>query len=131
MKLDWLSKNYFLPRYNYKKQFYNAINSWGADMLGWTQRNRQQESNTVQIGYEQYLKNANQRALDGWNRTYGRKGLTIKYPEFSYEGQIRRADTAITRNLIDYANADTNYWSNLPYRAVGLYNVPGGFSRYL
>lgn len=100
-------------------------------MSGNNYRHLQQESYNTQIAYEEYLRNANQRALDGWNRTYGKKGLTIKYPEFSYAGQIRRSDTAIARNLIDYSIADTNYYSNLPYRVAGLYGISGGFARSL
>lgn len=116
------------PIYN---QMISGITRLGRDMLGYSQWQNSRKSYQTQIDYEQYIRSANERALAGWNNTYGRKGLTIKYPEFSYAGQIARSDTAIARNMLDYASADSNMYGNLPYRAGGLYGVAGGLFRRL
>lgn len=112
-------------------RFINSLASYGRDLLGYNQWQNSKKSYETQIAYEQYIKAANQRALDNWNRTYGSKGLTIKYPEFSFAGQIARADTAIARNMLDYASADSNYYGNLPYRTSGLYGIGSRLFRTL
>lgn len=114
------------PIYN---QMISGITKLGKDMLGYSQWQNSKKSYQAQIDYEEYIRKANQRALDNWYRTYGSKGLTIKYPEFSYSGQIVRSNTAIARNMFDYASSDSNMYGNLPYRAGGLYGVTGGLFR--
>ena len=109
------------------KQGYTNIPS----IFGLTQKQNTQASLQSQIDYEQYLKEGNRRALADWNRLVGSKGRTIRYPEFSYAGQIRRADTSISRAGFDYSTADANYWGNLPYRAAGLYGIASRLSRTL
>lgn len=102
-----------------------------SDVLGYTQFSNARKSYKAQIDYEQYLRGANERAFKGWQRTYGRKGLSIKYPEFSYPGQIKRSDTAIARNMFDYSSAGANFGGNILYRGAGLYGVAGRLSRSL
>lgn len=116
------------PIYN---QMLSGITKFGRDLLGYSQWQNSRKSYQAQIDYEEYLRNANQRALDNWNRTYGRKGLTIKYPEFSYPGQIARSNTAIARNMLDYSSADSNMYGNVFYRTAGLYGISGSLFRHL
>lgn len=98
-------------------------------LTGRTQMRNTQKSLQTQIAYEQYLRSANERALKDWHKNVPNR--EIKYPELSYAGQIRRADTSIARAYLDYSTADANYWGNLPYRAVGLYGVGSRTTRYL
>lgn len=106
---------------SYRQSFYNAINDYGGKLLGHDQMKNTQQSLSAQIDYDQYIKRGNERALADWKKNVPNR--SIKYPELSYEGQIRRADTSITRANLDYATADANYYGNLPYRAVGLYGI--------
>ena len=98
-------------------------------IFGRTQMENTQKSLQAQIDYDEYLKAGNRRALEDWHRNL--PGRTIKYPEFSYAGQIRRADTSIARAHFDYNTAGANYYGNLPYRAAGLYGIGSRFSRTL
>lgn len=90
-------------------------------MLGYTQAQNTQASLSAQIDYEQYIRGGNERALRDWHKNVPNR--SIKYPELSYEGQIRRADTSIARAGFDYSTADANYYGNLPYRTAGLYGI--------
>lgn len=120
---------------------YRQWGDWSADhvpgwqyvqnMFGYTQMRNVEKSTTAQIDYEQYLKGGNERALADWYKNVGSQGRTIKYPEFSYAGQIYRGDTAIARAGFDYSNAAANYYGNLPYRTAGLYGIAGKLSRTL
>lgn len=103
--------------------FYRNI----LDLIGWTQYNNTQSSLKKQIAYEEYLKEGNRRALADWHKNV--PGREIKYPEFSYAGQIYRGDTSIARANLDYDTARANYYGNLPYRAAGLYGIGGRLSR--
>lgn len=98
-------------------------------LTGRAQMRNTQRSLNAQIAYEQYLKKGNERALSDWHRNV--PGRSIKYPEFSYSGQIRRADTSITRAGFDYGTAGANYYGNLAYRIAGLYGVSSRVSRRL
>lgn len=109
----------------YNNHFYKI----GSMLSGKTQRDNTQASLQAQIDYDQYLRAGNQRALADWHRNL--PGRSIKYPEFSYAGQIRRADTSIARAGFDYNTADANYYGNLPYRAAGLYGIFSRVSRTL
>lgn len=127
-----LSKIYDAGKFAAKLLGYNdAQIDLGWTLLGGYSAQNQQKSYTKQIDYENYLKSANQRALDDWNKNVGYKGRSIKYPELSYSGQINRSNTAIARNELDYANAGASYLSNLPYRTAGLYGIAGKLSRTL
>lgn len=101
-------------------------NGFGS-LLGITQGHNQQESIATQMDYEQYLRNANERALADWHRNVPNR--TIKYPEFSYEGQIRRADTALTRLGLDYDTTYANMTSGAFYKGAGLYGVGSRLTR--
>lgn len=98
-------------------------------MTGRTQMRNTQKALQTQIDYEQYLRQGNERALADWHKNV--PGREIKYPEFSYAGQIRRADTSITRAGLDYNTAYANYTGNLPYRAGGLYGLGSRLFRTL
>lgn len=108
-----------------RNMYYQA----GSILSGRKQRDNTQASLQAQIDYEQYLKRGNERALADWHRNV--PGRQIRYPEFSYPGQIYRADTSIARAGFDYSTADANYYGNLPYRAGGLYGIAGRVSRTL
>lgn len=103
----------------------------GYVLSGYKQMQNTQQSLSAQIDYEQYLKAGNERALADWNKNVGSQGRTIRYPELSYAGQIRRADTSIARASLDYDTASANYWGNLPYRTAGLYGIGSRLSRSL
>lgn len=92
-------------------------------------RMTQRMSTNAQIGYEQYLRQGNERALADFRKNVPNR--QIRYPELSYSGQIARSNTAIMRNSMDYAGADANYWSNLPYRGAGLYRTASPLSRFM
>lgn len=98
-------------------------------MFGYTQAQNTKDSLSAQIDYDQYIKRGNQRALADWQRNVPNR--SIKYPELSYEGQIRRANTSITRAGLDYSTADANFYGNLPYRAMGLYGISSKLYRNL
>ena len=119
--MSWYSPNYWRA----VKRGYQSIPA----LLGYTQKENIQNSLDAQIAYEEYLKAGNERALRDWHK--GFPGREIKYPEFSYPGQIYRANTSIARAGFDYNTADANYYGNLPYRAGGLYGLASRFSRYL
>lgn len=101
----------------YIKKGWNNI----PNMFGYTQAENTKQSLSAQMDYDQYIRKGNERALADWHKNVPNR--SIKYPELSYEGQIRRADTSITRANLDYATSDANYYGNLPYRAIGLYGV--------
>lgn len=101
----------------------------GGMFTGRNQMLNAQASAQAQIDYEQYLKRGNERALADWHRNL--PGRKIRYPEFSYPGQIYRSNTAIARAGFDYDNAYANYIGNLPYRTAGLYGVGSKLSRTL
>lgn len=112
------------------ENFYNDyLKGYAEKLLGYTQMKNTQDSLNAQIAYEQYLKQGNERALADWHKNVPNR--QIRYPELSYAGQIRRADTSITRAMLDYSTADANYYGNLPYRTVGLYGIGSRLSRYL
>lgn len=110
---------------------YNPYVDFGSMISGRKQMQNTQQSLSAQIDYEQYLKRGNERALADWNKNVGSQGRTIRYPELSYAGQIRRADTSIARASLDYDTASANYWGNLPYRTAGLYGIGSRLSRSL
>lgn len=115
---------YFNP--SYRHMIKNA--------LGYTAYKNTQASASAQIGYEEYLKAGNRRALSDWNRNVGSKGQGryIRYPELSYAGQIARSNTAIARARLDYDTAGANYTGNVVRRVGGLFSgVVGRSSRYL
>lgn len=100
------------------------------DMItGYTQMRNTQKSLSAQMNYDQYLAEGNKRALADWSRNV--PGRTIKYPEFSYAGQIMRANTSLARAGLDYSTSSANYYGNLPYRAGGLYGIGSRMSRRL
>lgn len=107
----------------------NNFWKFGEMLSGKTQRDNTQASLQAQIDYEQYLKQGNERALADWHKNV--PGREIRYPELSYAGQIRRADTSITRAGLDYSTADANYYGNLLYRGAGLYGISSRVARTL
>lgn len=98
-------------------------------LTGRTQMRNTQKALTAQMNYDQYLAKGNERALADWHKNV--PGREIVYPEFSYAGQIYRANTSIARAGLDYDTAGANYVGNLPYRAGGLYGVASRSSRRL
>lgn len=101
-------------------------------LTGRTQMRNTQMALSTQMKYEQYLRQGNQRALSDWYKNVGNPtGRHIKYPEFSYAGQIARADTSLARAGLDYSTASANYYGNLPYRGAGLYGIGSRLSRTL
>lgn len=120
---SWPGPSGFLYRHN------EAYNSLVGGMFGYNQYRNTRASASAQMNYDAYLKAGNERALRDWHRNV--PGKEIAYPEFSYPGQIYRADTAIARAGFDYSNASSNYYGNLPYRTAGLYGLAGRMSRYL
>lgn len=116
-------------RYVYDSNYRNAWKQFAAPFMGKSQRDNTQASLRTQIDYEDYLKAGNRRALEDWHTNL--PGRRIAYPEFSYAGQIRRADTSIGRASFDYSTADANYIGNYPYRVAGLYGIGGKLSRSL
>lgn len=110
---------------------YNPYVDFGSMISGRKQMQNTQQSLSAQIDYEQYLKRGNERALADWNKNVGSQGRTIRYPELSYAGQIRRSNTSIARASLDYDTASANYWGNLPYRTAGLYGIGSRLSRSL
>lgn len=120
---DWYSKFVSSRNNPYKwRNFYDSfLKPLSYDVTGHTQMKNTQNSLTVQMDYERYLKRGNDRALADWHRNV--PGREIKYPEFSYPGQIARADTSIARAGLDYDTARANYTGNVLYRSAGLYGV--------
>lgn len=98
-------------------------------ITGRTQMRNTQKALTAQMKYDQYLAEGNKRALADWYKNV--PGRTIKYPEFSYAGQIYRANTSLARAGLDYDTAYANYYGNLPYRGSGLYGIGSRVSRRL
>nr|WDW25854.1 MAG: ORF3 protein [Canine associated porprismacovirus] len=111
----------FVKRGTWKQNMYNDLADFSRKVLGYTQYRNTQDSLSAQIDYDQYIRRGNERALRDWHKNVPNRN--IKYPELSYEGQIRRADTSIARAGFDYATADANYYGNLPYRVAGLYGI--------
>lgn len=107
--------------YKFDNLYKNYIEPFARDLLGYTQMKNTQASTTAQMDYEQYLKAGNERALADWHKNVPNR--EIKYPEFSYPGQIYRADTALTRAGLDYDTSRANYTGNLLYRSAGLYGI--------
>lgn len=101
----------------------------GGMFTGRTQMKNTQASIQAQIDYEQYLKAGNERALRDWHKNV--PGRYIKYPEFSYAGQIYRADTSIASAGFNYDNAFANYVGSFPYKSAGLYGIGSRLSRSL
>lgn len=118
----------FLTSGNINNNIYYKV---GSMYSGKTQAENTKQSANTQISYEDYLKQGYQRALDDWQRNVGSKGLEIRYPELSYPGYLKRADTAITRAGLDISTADANYYGNLLYRGAGLYGIGGRIARFL
>lgn len=103
-----------------------------ADLFnGWRKYHDTVKSNQVQINYNEYMKAGNQRALNDWQKLYGSKGLSIKYPEFSYAGSIAGYDAGISRSYIANDIAGSNLVGGLPYKGAGLYGVAGRAVRRL
>lgn len=98
---------------------------------GGTAMEQKQESQSVQIGYDEYMKAGNERAYNDWQKLYGSKGLSIRYPELSYPGAIAGYDAGISRAYISSDIAGTEYASSLPYRGAGLYGIAGRAVRTL
>lgn len=118
-------------KFNWSNFYNEHLKDFAEQLLGYRQMSNTQQSLSAQIDYEQYLKRGNERALADWNKNVGSQGRTIRYPELSYAGQIRRADTSIARASLDYDTASANYWGNLPYRTAGLYGIGSRLSRSL
>lgn len=110
---------------NYRDAYRNAASFFTGER---TYKNTVDSANT-QIGYEEYLRRGNERALADWHKNV--PGRTIKYPEFSYAGQIARSDTAISRLGYESDSAYANFYGNLPYRTAGLYGIGGRVARSL
>lgn len=102
---------------------------WGKMLSGRQQMENTQASLQKQIDYEQYLKAGNERALADWHKNVPNR--QIRYPELSYAGQIRRADTSIARAGLDYDTASANYYGNVLYRGAGLYGIGSRLTRFL
>lgn len=113
-----------LQAYTFPQKFEQMI-------TGRTQYRNTQKSLSAQMDYDQYLRQGNEKALADWYRNVGWQGKTIAYPEFSYAGQIYRANTSLARAGFDYNTASANYYGNLPYRSAGLYGISGRLSRSL
>lgn len=113
----------------FKSYAWPYIRDYGQRVLGYTQYKNTQASLSAQMDYEQYLKSANERAYADWQRNVPNR--SIKYPEFSYLGQIRKADTSIAAAGFSYDNAYSNYIGGLANRSLGLYSVPGRLYRNL
>lgn len=122
-----------------------TINPWAYDnpiayvfgsMFGYNQYKSTEASTNAQIAYNDYIRRGNERALADWNKNVGSKGLsgshpTIKYPELSFAGQMRKADTGSYRAGLDAYTASANYYGNIPYRAAGLYGIGSRVSRWI
>lgn len=119
----------FYNLYRDVQAYVNPLQKFEQMITGRTQMRNTQKSLTAQMNYEQYLKQGNERALADWHKNV--PGRSIKYPEFSYPGQIRRADTSIARAGLDYDTATANYYGNLAYRVGGLYGVSSRATRHL
>lgn len=98
--------------------------------FGYTQYRNTLASTQAQIDYNDYIKQANERAQADWYRNVGGR-RTIAYPELSYAGAIYRADTSSARSMYDSNNAFANFAGNIPYRAAGLYGIGSRISRWL
>lgn len=99
---------------------------------GYSQFRNTQASTAAQIDYNEYLKRGNERALADWQKNVGwQRNTSIKYPEFSYAGQIRGLGTASSRAMYDSNNAYSNFVGNLPYRGAGLYGIGGRIARWI
>lgn len=118
---------YYSSHWDYLYNTY--LKDFTEQMLGYKQMKNTQASLNAQIAYEQYLAEGNRRALADWHKNV--PGRTIKYPEFSYPGQIVRANTSIARAGLDYSTAGANYYGNLPYRGAGLYGIGSRLFRRL
>ena len=120
---DWYSM--FVSNRNSPYKWQNFYNSYlkplSENMLGYTQMKNTQASLQKQIEYEEYIKRGNERALADWHRNVPNR--RIAYPEFSYPGQIARANTSIARAGLDYDTASANYTGNFLYRSAGLYGI--------
>lgn len=107
-----------------------------GSMFGYNQYKSTEASTKAQISYNDYIKRGNERALADWNKFVGSKGVagshpTIQYPELSYSGRIRQADTGSYRAGLDSYTASANYYGNLPYRFAGLYGISSRVSRWI
>lgn len=118
-----------MNRYSFDNLINNYVKPWWDNYTGYTQMKNTQESLKAQIGYEQYIRQANERALRDWNRNVGSKGRIIRYPEFSYAGQIARSNTSIATAGFSYDNAYANYTGGLLNKSMGLYGVSGRLYR--
>lgn len=116
------------PYFDYRS-YLPQIREFGSNVLGYTQYQNTRKSAETQISYEQYLRRGNERALADWHKNL--PGRRIRYPEFSYAGQIARADTAIGRLGYESDSAYANFYGNLPYRTAGLYGIGGRVARSL
>lgn len=117
----------------YAHGLFNPVQDFWNSMTGFKQNYNTQLSTKKQIDYNEYLNAGNQRAIDDWNNTIGKKGhgRTIRYPELSYAGAVARANTGSYRAMYDASNSSANYYGNLPYRGLGLYGVGSRVSRWL
>ena len=110
---------------NYRDAYRNAAKYFTGEKV----KENTVASAEAQIGYEEYLRAGNERALRDWHKNL--PGRYIRYPEFSYAGQIRRSDTAIARLNYESDSAYANFYGNLPYRTAGLYGIGGRVARSL
>lgn len=102
-----------------------------SDVTGKTERDNEKAQYQNQIDYEQYLRSGYERQLEDWYRNIGiPQGLTIRYPELSYAGQIYRSGKNIANSGLGYSSADARY-SRSFYGAAGLYGVASKLSRRL
>lgn len=125
---SWVYNRYVNP-YSVDNLINNYVKPWFKNYMGYNQMKNTQESYQAEIGYQEYLKGGYNRALSDWHKNVPNR--KIRYPEFSYPGQIRRADTSIVTATLGYNNAYSNYEGNILGRAMGLYGVPGRVYRSL
>lgn len=111
---------------------YNKYQIDASDYLsGWASYRSKVASQNTQISYDEYMRRGNERALEDWNRLYGSKGLTIRYPELSYPGAITGYNAGISRAYISNDIAGSDMVGSLPYRGAGLYGIAGRAFRTL
>lgn len=100
-----------------------------SGLLGYTQTENEKASNQAQIDYNEYLKAGYLRAYEDWKKNVPNR--EIKYPEFTYPGNIYRTDTASARAMFDYDTAGANFYGRSLYGTLGLYGVGSRVTRWL
>ena len=124
---DYASK--FSPAALLYNTYVNNRRTLLSDVTGKTERDNSQQIQRNQIDYNEYLRQANERALADWHRHVPNR--EIKYPEFSYAGQIYAASKNIANSGLTYDSASANYNRNVAYRYAGLYGISSKFARFM